>query len=254
MPSPGLGIYPCRVTRRSTRVLVLATGEAIDAVRRAHGGFEALFAAGLAHAEVVYVDVTARAADAPLPDTQGIDGVLMTGSAAMVDEDAPWMRYGTRAIRAFVDEGVPFLGVCFGHQLLGAAMGADVGPNPRGRAMGSARLEVHTPDPLFHGMPPGFYAQVAHRDVIRDPGPNLEVLGRADHDDCHVVRAGERAWGVQFHPEFDHRVSELYVHARASILDEEREGASEAALRSLRETPNATRVLARFASLCEETR
>ena len=53
-----------------------------------------------------------------------------------------------------------------------------------------------------------------HRDVIRAPSEKLRVVGRAAHDGNHVVRAGKRAWGLQFHPEFDHEVSRRYIELR----------------------------------------
>ena len=44
------------------------------------------------------------------------------------------------------------------------------------------------------------------------------VLARSAQDDCHAFRWGERAWGVQFHPEFSATHMRGYVHARHDAL------------------------------------
>src|SRR5690606_25456806 len=130
------------MSRSPITILILQTGEALPAVKERRGGFCDLFLAGLSRGspagqvELRVLDVQTRTADEPVMPLEGVHGVLMTGSGAMVDEDTAWMRWGTKAINHLIDEGVPFLGVCFGHQLLGVARGADVGPNPRGREVG----------------------------------------------------------------------------------------------------------------------
>lgn len=240
------------------RLVIVATGEAVPAVVKRRGGFFALFEAALRAGRtpplmLERLDVRGYEADAPLFDMSGVAGVVMTGSAARVGERAPWMRYGARLIERLLADEVPFLGVCFGHQLLGVALGADVGPNPRGREMGTVPVELFADpdDPLLSRMPQRFFAQVTHVDVIREPSPRLRVVGRAPHDSCHVVRAGPFAWGVQLHPEFDEEVMRLYLEARQDALERELgEGAFEARLRALSPTPEAASLLARFAEVC----
>lgn len=249
------------MTGRPPKLLLLKTGEAVDAVVHRRGGFYPLFREGLGAGgrgvELSLIDITARDHDDPLPSLAEIDGVVMTGSAAMVGEDLPWMRYGARLIRHLLDVEVPFLGVCFGHQLLGVAVGADVGPNPRGREMGTATVELASPgvDPLLASLPARFAAQVSHVDVIRETRGALEVIGQSAHDPCHVVRAGRWSWGVQFHPEFDVEVMRLYLESRRDAMDRDRgDGATEARLSALAPSPDAASLLERFARLCASRR
>lgn len=251
------------MTRRPLTILILQTGEALPAVRERRGGFRELFQAGLRHEsvraeiELRVLDVKERKEGDPVVELGRVDGVLMTGSAAMVGDDTPWMRWGTKSINHAIDEEVPFLGVCFGHQLLGAARGADVGPNPRGREVGTIELELFGTkgDALLDGMAGSLRAQVSHRDVIRDPGAKLEVLGHAPHDVAHVVRAGPWAWGVQFHPEFDDEVVREYIRGRRELIDEAHgPGAAAAREARIRPTPEAFTVLHRFVRACDERR
>ncbi len=254
------------------RFLVLVTGAPLPAVRSRNAqpdgaepceDFAAMFEAGLrapldgngAPADIHRYDVLQHGADDPLLDVAGYDGVLMTGSAAYVEDSAPWMQWAQRLLRALVDVDMPYLGVCFGHQMLGQAMGADVGANPRGREMGTIDVvRTDDDDALLGALPQRFAAHVTHRDVVRVPNQDIVVLAAAPHDPCHAIRVGRRAWGVQFHPEFDDDVMGGYLRARREALDAERGvGATDERLARLRPTPHAAAVLARFAVLCAGT-
>jgi GMP synthase (glutamine-hydrolysing) len=244
----------------SARFLILQTGEAVDAVARSGKGFVELFknaiAAGAVASETRVLDVRQRGHVDPLPSLDDIAGVIVTGSAGMVDENAGWMRYTIRLIKRILDEERPFLGVCFGHQLLGVACAADVGPNPRGRMMGSVEVSrsavsgTSADDGLFAHHPPRFMAQVTHRDVIRDPGARLTVIATASHDPVHAVRAGPWAWGVQYHPEFTVETMRGYLSARRDVYDADKgAGAADTALSHVVETPDASATIAAFVRL-----
>jgi GMP synthase (glutamine-hydrolysing) len=248
------------------RVVVLRTGQALSRVHAHCGPFYRLFMRTMNEGEadpgrrvaVDELDVTCRREDDPLPALGRYDAAIMTGSPAYVGDDEPWMRWGQRLIRHLVDVDLPFLAVCFGHQLMGRAYGADVGPNPRGREMGTVDVsltdyETILDDPLWSTAPRSFQAQVTHRDVIREPGPSLKVLGRAPHDPCHIVKAGRRQWGVQFHPEFDDVTMRLYLETRRVAFDAERgAGTCDDRIANVTVTTQSARLLRRFSSIAAE--
>lgn len=227
--------------------LILKTGTTLGPIREQRGDFEDWFAAGLGQ-PVHTVDVQQRKP----PHPQQFSGVVITGSAAMVSHAEPWMVSLYPWLRA-APEHAPVLGVCFGHQLLAAAYGAEVGPNPRGRAVGSARVVLNRraqSDPLTAGMPEVFTAQVSHAEAVLDTPSGAVVLGQATHDPNHILRFAPRCWGVQFHPEFDAQISRDYILHRADLLREEGIDVARAAER-VEATPQARSVLAHFAALCQ---
>lgn len=226
--------------------LILETGQPVASLRR-HGGFPHWIrvAAGLDRDAAVVVNVEQGE---PLPSAAGFAGVMVTGSGAMVTECRDWSERSAAWLREAAHAGVPLFGICYGHQLLAHALGGEVGDNPSGREMGTIDLQLHphaADDPLFAGLPAQFPAQVTHlQSVLRAPA-GATVLATSAQDACHAFRWRDRAWGVQFHPEFSATHMRGYVHARHDALA--REGHCSRHLSSaVSAAPHARRVLQRF--------
>jgi len=226
--------------------LILETGQPVASMRR-HGRFPHWIrvAAGLRPEEAVVVNVEAGE---PLPAREGFAGVLITGSGAMVTERRDWSERAAEWLREAAHEGMPLFGICYGHQLLAHALGGEVGDNPAGREMGTVDIALHPhagEDPLFAGLPPVFAAQATHLQTVLRAPAGATVLAQSVHDACHAFRWGERAWGVQFHPEFSATHMRGYVHAREEALAGEGHCPKRLA-RGVGATPHARRVLRRF--------
>jgi anthranilate synthase/aminodeoxychorismate synthase-like glutamine amidotransferase len=98
---------------------------------------------------------------------------------------------------------IPILGVCLGHQCIGAAYGAEIvraGLPMHGKI---SRIH-HSRRGLFSGLPSPFIATRYHSLVIA-PGsvpPCLEVTATSEDGEIMAVRHLEHpVYGVQFHPE-----------------------------------------------------
>ena len=105
-------------------------------------------------------------------------------------------------IRAFAGR-VPVLGVCLGHQCIGAVYGGVIVRAPR-LMHGKTSLIYHEGKGLYQGLPNPFEATRYHSLVIAPASlPDcLEVTARTDQDEIMGVRHCTRVVeGVQFHPE-----------------------------------------------------
>jgi len=105
------------------------------------------------------------------------------------------------AIRHFTGR-IPILGVCLGHQCLGAIYGGKV--DRAGRLMhGKTSQVTHTGQDIFKGIPSPFEAMRYHSLVVYDPVPaELEVTARTPEGEIMGLKHRDHpTFGVQFHPE-----------------------------------------------------
>ena len=122
------------------------------------------------------------------------------------DERHPWLPATRDLLRAAVDEGVPTLAVCLGHQLLVVGCGGRVGRNPAGKQMGLLEVgltEAARSERLFASVSAGSRAVQWNNDIALELPPDSVTLAETPDGVAQAIRVGEAAWGVQFHPEVD---------------------------------------------------
>src|ERR1700690_2749238 len=105
------------------------------------------------------------------------------------------------AIRYFTGR-IPVLGVCLGHQCLGAVFGAKV--ERAARLMHGKTSQVnHSGKDIFKGIPSPFEAMRYHSLIVNGPLPNeLEVMASTPEGEIMSIRHKHYpTFGVQFHPE-----------------------------------------------------
>jgi GMP synthase (glutamine-hydrolysing) len=205
------------------RIVVLVTGNTLPDLARRRGDFVRWIrdAAGAVHAaggEWVSRDVRTSG---PLPGPRDADAFVITGSSASVTERAPWMLRAEQLVRDVVAARTPLLGICFGHQLIAQALGGEVQRNPRGREIGTVRVERTQDDPIFAGLPRTFDVHGTHVDAVVRLPSGAEVLARTALDEVASFRVGATTRAVQFHPEFDADVMRSYLRARAHLVTHE---------------------------------
>jgi GMP synthase (glutamine-hydrolysing) len=231
---------------------VLVAGEPIDRVRLKHGGYAEIIRHAAGNVLAEWVDVDLRDAS-PLPDPATLAGVVVTGSSASVTERAAWMLRAQEYLRLLIRERVPTFGICFGHQLLGEALGGEVVRNPRGREIGTVHFEIVDDDSLLSSATAPLQANATHVDTIGRLPEGARVLARTELEPHAAVRFSDSAWGVQFHPEMTRSIVRDYVEVRAALLL--REGLDPGALaeRATDATAGAS-TLVRFVEIAAEAR
>jgi GMP synthase (glutamine-hydrolysing) len=165
-------------------------------------------------ADLVEFDVTEG--DRPDADAD-VDAAVVTGSRASVYWDEPWIEPLVDYVADAHDRRLPILGVCYGHQVLAAALGGRVEPMDE-YEIGYREITRTGDDELLAGVPERFVAFTTHSDAVTELPPDAELLAE---NDCgiHAFRCG-RSWGVQFHPEYDRETAADLT--KRKDLDEDR--------------------------------
>jgi GMP synthase (glutamine-hydrolysing) len=187
-----------------------------------------------------------------LPASISLGGIIITGSHDMVTEKHPWSEKTAGWIKQAVEAQIPLLGVCYGHQLLAHAMGGVVGDNPGGKEIGTVAIRLNRQglqDRLFDKMPATFPAQACHSQSVLQLPAGATLLASSDLDPHHAFVIGRRAWGVQFHPEFNAAVLRHYIQRFSAELCQQGDDVAQLLL-AVRETPQSEGLLRRFQGMC----
>lgn len=134
------------------------------------------------------------------PALTEVDALVLAGSRAGVYEsdEYEWIREEAALIRESARQGIPILGICFGHQLVHSAFGGRVEQGPTRRQLVEATLHD---DPLFTDMRP--VVPILHGDYVVEPAAGFETIATADYYEPFATRHETLpVWTVQFHPEY----------------------------------------------------
>jgi len=234
------------------RILLYKTGETDPNLVPHIGDYEKWFSRVLGDGYALEMHC---AFDRPHHRLDGYDGMVITGSPRSLVEPEPWMDDAATFVRKVADAGVPVLGVCFGHQLVGYAYGGRVRQNPNGWEVGTVAVELTDDgarDPLFTGLPRTLHVNQSHRDEVGTLGPSTRVLAAGAHTPHQAIGVGEHVRGVQFHPEMNAPVIQRIIAHRRVILSDDaarrcRAGyCVDSLIARSTDTPDAERVLLNF--------
>lgn len=208
----------------ATNVLLLKAGQAAPEVRRTIGDYDRMFVQAIAHEPSCRLHVHLTHLGEALPArARDWDAIWMTGSPHSVRRLEPWMRSAGEFMREAAEQGVPVLGVCFGHQLLGWAYGARVVKNPLGREIGTVDItltEAGLRDPLMRGIEPQAAVQTTHEDLLEALPEGATLLAENGCARVQAMGIGDHVRGVQFHPEIDAAGMRAMIEARSASLEE----------------------------------
>ncbi len=127
------------------------------------------------------------------------DAVVLTGSPTMLAVQPPspeLVGFLRRLVR-------PVFGICFGHQLLGVAHGAEIGSRKFYEGPGTVR--VLEPGGIFEGLPAEIEVFESHKEFLVPESVERigwQVLAESDYCAVEAMRHRTRPfYSVQFHPE-----------------------------------------------------
>ena len=129
--------------------------------------------------------------------------VLLGGPMNVYEEDKfPFLRQENHFLRKVIEQGLPFLGICLGAQLLAKAGGARIKKASQ-KEEGWHRVNLNEAgkrDPLFQGLEKEFSVFQWHEDSFDIPAGGI-LLASSAVGINQAFRLGSNAYGLQFHIE-----------------------------------------------------
>ncbi len=126
--------------------------------------------------------------------------ILSGGPSSVYDVGAPLVD------KAYLELGVPVLGICYGMQLMTHIEGGVVARSQK-REYGRAELTIHENEGLFSGIGEAekTYVWMSHGDRIEKMPAGFSAIAHTDNSPTAAMADEKRKfYGVQFHPEVVH--------------------------------------------------
>ena len=232
------------------KLLIIKTGDTFPEIKTVDGDFEDMFVSSLEGINVTITVYDARD-QLPLPELSDYSAVIITGSHSMVTDCEPWSERLLSYIKTMHETKLPTLGVCYGHQLMAKALGGEIGLHPEGPQAGSTEVtltEEGKQDQLLGLSPEAFKVNAGNSQRITQLPTEAVVLAGNDFEPHQAVRFGEMMWGLQFHPEFNRRITCAYIDRMVAMLNKHQHEIEAIQVNCI-DTKNSQKVLINFVKL-----
>ncbi|KAK3400356.1 class I glutamine amidotransferase-like protein [Sordaria brevicollis] len=157
------------------------------------------------------------------PSLSEVDAILITGSKHSAFENDPWILSLTEFVKKAVTEGdngrtVKVIGVCFGHQIVGRALGQTVERNEKGWEVSVTRVGLtEAGKGLFKGAGEELKIQQMHRDHVVGVPEGAQLLASTNVCENQGFVIPGKVITVQGHPEFTVDIMEELLESRRAI-------------------------------------
>lgn len=140
--------------------------------------------------------------DGEFPDRlERFDGFVISGSPASAAGDEPWVLKLLATIREIEARKIPTVGVCFGHQAIGRALGGEVGKNPGGWGFGISPTHFNVSERWMVPERGTLQLYSAHSEQLLRAPKGAVILGGDAACAIGSYRIGEHIFTTEYHPE-----------------------------------------------------
>ncbi|KAL2076253.1 hypothetical protein VTL71DRAFT_1196 [Oculimacula yallundae] len=157
------------------------------------------------------------------PSLDSIDAILLTGSKHNSFDNDPWILKLVEFVKAVLEQRrVRIVGVCFGHQILGRALGKKVARSDAGWEISVTAMDLTKKGQEVFGRTSLALHQM-HRDIVYEYPEGAEELAYTDKCSVQAMYVPRRYISVQGHPEFTEDIMREIVkvrHATGLFTDE----------------------------------
>lgn len=196
---------------------ILETGMTPDELRAEHGSYSQMLKNLLSCSEGgdkfdfrVYCVMNGK-----LPENvHECDGWMITGSANGVYENLPWMLQLQQCIRAINKAKTPLIGICFGHQIIAAALGGKVENSDKGWGIGIHNYQLINKPYWLKIEGDTLKLNAMHQDQVTEKPPSATLIATSDFCPNAGLLYGDTTFSLQGHPEFSNSYEKALIELR----------------------------------------
>lgn len=131
------------------------------------------------------------------------DAWITTGSRHSVNDDAQWVRDLEDFVRTIESSRRPFVGICFGHQLLAKALGGEVASAETGWSVGVKEIRVRPGVEFIPSSVSSLRMFNSNREQVVSTPDGADVIAWSEPCPVSMMTLGDFMLGIQGHPEID---------------------------------------------------
>lgn len=150
------------------------------------------------------------------------DVYICSGSKNSVYDDEQWINDLKDFVRTIYNSDKIFVGVCFGHQMLGEALGGKVQKSEAGWCIGVHSFELIKTEEWMYPAQSTFNLLMMCQDQVLQLPPDSTLLARTADCPNGMFRVGNKMLGIQAHPEFSKEYDQALMELRIERIGEEK--------------------------------
>ncbi len=187
------------------KLTILLAGENPEPLRPRFGAYADKFVRMFNRPETAFsFETIAIHAGEEIPAPDGLEGVIISGSAYGVYDSPDWMEPLREFIRVAYAGNLPMLGICFGHQIMADALGGRVEKSDKGWGIGRHVYRLNGCAQCFLPHDGQLAVAASHQDQVVVPPRQARVfLSSGFTPNAGLIYENGAAISLQPHPEFE---------------------------------------------------
>ena len=207
-------------TNSRFRLGVLQCDEVRAELKSEHGDYDQMITNAITGADRNIYSRTYRIFEGSLPaSAYDCDGWITTGSRHSVNDESDWTKDFLGFVESAFNSDRPFVGICYGMQMMAKALGGVVEMAPVGWSVGVKTSQLYVKEEwLDESLTKTVNLLVSHKEqVVRLPERARCIAGS---DTCAnaIIGLGSSMIGFQGHPEFSPDYARALMEVRRDVI------------------------------------
>ena len=202
---------------------VLLCDDVRPELQQKHGNYPAMFSNLFGQIDPAVELRFYRVIDGQYPGTlDECDAYISSGSKFSVNDEIKWVSTFEAFAHQLYRQPIPFIGICFGHQMIARALGGEVCRSDNGWGIGVARTHLKPEEIDRHSWltdaPESYSLLVSHQEQIIELPENSLVLAGSEFCPYAMIQVGSHFLGIQGHPEFTPEYTRDLINVRRHCI------------------------------------